>query len=122
MAGTSACTRSGVNPFLFSTSALSATKYGRCASSTLPSPTGPWPGATIAAPSLLRLGERVDPGAAVAVAHEVERAVDRRIAREQDLFLRQPREAVAVRVPDAEVPQLDAMLPVVEDHDVPVEQ
>ena len=71
---------------------------------------------------LLGLGERFDPVAAVAVAHVVEWTVDGRIAGEQDPLLGEPGEAVALRVSDAEVPQLHAMRAVVEDHQILVEQ
>ena len=74
------------------------------------------------APSFWALASVSIHARAVAVGHVVERAVDGGVAGEEDPLFGKPREAVAARVSDAEVAQLDAVLAVIEDHQVPIEQ
>src|SRR4029450_7602189 len=70
----------------------------------------------------LGFGQRFDPRRAVPVRHVVERPVDGRVAGEEDALLREPGEAITVRMPDTEVAKLDVMAAVVEDHDVAIQQ
>src|SRR5262245_30006861 len=70
----------------------------------------------------LCFGERLHPGSGIAVGQKVVRPVECGSAAEQNLFFRQPCEAVAVGMRGAKVAQLDAVLPVVKDHHVAIEQ
>ena len=71
---------------------------------------------------LLRRLEGLDPFADVAVAGVVVSAVHAGVSGEQDAFVREPRETVAVGVRDAEVEQFDAHLAVIEHHVLGEEQ
>ena len=60
--------------------------------------------------------QRLDPLTRIPVAGEVVRSVYARVTGEQDFFFGQPGKTVAVGMGYAEMPQLDPMLAVVEDH------